>query len=109
MARLKKERQASVMLGDEEVTFTFREPTDEELSKFLSGRYNLKIKGQQELKDTSVMARRDFFDLLLTGVDNLEDAEGNEITPSRCTEIPLQWKNGVILRLFEGQEINVKN
>ncbi len=105
MARLPKERKATVMLQGEEVLFTFREPTNEELNDFLTSRFELKGKGP---KDTSVAARCDFFDLLLVKVENLEDEQG-EVTPERKDRIPSNWKQDMIMQLFEATEINVKN
>jgi len=100
------ELKATVTVGDEEVEFTLREPTNEEQNNFLGKRYELK---RNKMKDKSLDARVEFFDLLLTGVNNLEDAEGKAITPKRKDLIPNRWKDKVVFRLFEDDDIEIKN
>ena len=98
--------KATVTVGEEEVEFTLREPTNEEQNKFLGKRYEMK---RNKMKDNSLDARVDFFDLLLTDVNNLEDTEGKAITPKRKDLIPNRWKDKVVFRLFEDDDIDIKN
>lgn len=107
MARLSRERQATVMIGDEEVRFFFREPSNRELDEFLASRWDTGKKGR--VTDNSHEARCAFFDKLLVKIENLEDAEDNPITPERKEWIPSNWKADMVFRLFESVEIEVKN
>lgn len=107
MAKLTAELSASVKVGNEEVLFTFRQPTNKELNEFLNKRYE--IRGSKKLSDNSLNARTGFFDLLLQKIDNLEDENGQPVTPERTELIPATWKNDIIFKLFEDNEIEVKN
>jgi hypothetical protein len=107
MAKLTTELHASVKVGGEEVLFTFRQPTNKELNEFLGKRYELR--GAKRLSDNSLNARTGFFDLLLTDIRNLEDDQGAAITPERAELIPATWKNDLIFKLFEDNEIEIKN
>ena len=100
------ELKATVTVGEEEVEFSLREPTNEEQNKFLGKRYKMK---RNKMEDKSLDARVEFFDLLLTGVNNLEDADGKPITPERKDLIPNRWKDKVVFRLFEDDDIEIKN
>lgn len=105
--KLTKGFQAVVPLGGEEVTLSYREPTNEELNKFLSRRY---IAGKGGgVRDTSLKARVEFHDKLLTGVDNLEDEDGAPVTVERADKIPVNWKNEIIFKQFEQTGIDIKN
>lgn len=87
-----------IEIGDERVTFTFRRPTPKELNKFLSERYPTDRK--KGMRDNSLQARVDFFDLLLTGIDNLSDAQG-VIGADRKDAVLPTWKNQLIYDEFE--------
>lgn len=107
MAKLSNELKASVKVGGEDVLFAFRQPSNKELNEFLTKRYELK--GSKRMSDNSLNARGQFFDLLLTGITNLEDGNGEPITPERSELVPATWKNDIIFKLFEDNEIEVKN
>lgn len=107
MAKLSTELSASVKVGGEEVLFTFRQPSNKELNEFLTKRYELR--GAKRMSDNSLNARGQFFDLLLTGIKNLEDEKGDPITLERSELIPATWKNDIIFKLFEDNEIEIKN
>ena len=110
MAKLKNELTASVMLGDEKVLLSFRAPTNEELNDFMAKRHEVSAgKRNIKVRDNSLVARAEFFDKLLTKVENLEDSEGKPITPERKELIPSTWKNDIVFRLFEDTEIDTKN
>lgn len=106
--RLGNEIKIGLEVGNEEVLFTLREPTNAELNKFLAGRFSLTMRGKQ-VNDKSVEARVAFFDLLITNVENLEDADGTPITADNADKIPDNWKNAVILEAFENTGVSVKN
>ena len=106
--KIGNEIKIGLEVGGEEVLFTLREPTNDELNKFLSGRFSMSMRGKQ-VNDKSVEARIKFFDLLLIKVENLEDAKGNPITVENKDEIPANWKNMVILEAFENTEVSIKN
>lgn len=97
---------ATLSVGDEEVEFIFREPSNEEQNKFIAKRYEVK---RNKMKDNSLAARVEFFDLLLTGVNNLVDDKEKPITPARKELIPNRWKDKLVFRLFEDDEVEVKN
>lgn len=107
MVKLGSEIKVGLLVGNEEVSFSFREPTNAELNRFLSGRYSMS-RGKS-VNDKSFEARVAFFDLLLTKVENLEDEEGVLVTPEQKDKIPSNWKNTVILEAFESNEVSLKN
>ncbi len=107
MARLSREREATVTVQGEEVKFYFREPSNKELNDFLSSRWTTGKKGKVD--DRSHEARCEFFDKLLVRVENLEDPEGNPVTPERKELIPANWKADMVFKLFEDADIDVKN
>lgn len=107
MARLSREKMATVMLGDEEVKFYFREPSNKEMNDFLASRWDPGKKGK--VTDNSHEARCAFFDKTLTKIENLEDADGAPVTPERKDLVPANWKADMIFKLFESAEIEVKN
>lgn len=106
MARLSKEIKASVKVGDEEVVFTLRQPTNKEINDFLGKRYQ--VKGRK-MDDKSVDTRIELFDTLLTDVQNLEDADGLPVTVDRKELIPGTWKNSIIFQQLESVEVDLKN
>lgn len=107
MARLKNGWTATVELEGETVELSYRNPSNQELNKFLASRYETGKKGK--VNDNSHEARCDFHDLLLTGVKNLEDSEGNPVTPERKDLIPANWKADIIFKKFESSDIDIKN
>ncbi|MDI6808266.1 MAG: hypothetical protein QME66_04695 [Candidatus Eisenbacteria bacterium] len=106
MAQIPKSLTITLVVGDEEVTFQFRPPTNPELNHFLESRFDIGRHGK--VKGRALQARIDFFDLLLIGVDNLNDGD-DPITPAHVDRIPMNWKNDVIFRCFEDNEVDVKN
>lgn len=107
MARLSSERKASIPIGGEDVLFVFREPTNQELNKFLVARIDNSKKGK--LQDKAISARCNFFDLLLTDVNILEAADGTPITPENKELIPDNIKAELIWEIFENNDVDVKN
>ncbi|MFH2073969.1 MAG: hypothetical protein ABIJ57_01290 [Pseudomonadota bacterium] len=106
--KLSAEHRVELMSGDETVTFILRQPTNKELNDFLAERYEVGRRGK--MKDHSLQARIELFDLLLIAVENLEGTDGKPITgPDRKDEIPPNWKGAVIFKEFEDIEINEKN
>lgn len=106
MAKLTKEIKASLKLDDGEAVLTLRQPTNQELNEFMAERYSYSGK---KMRDNSYTARAEFFDLLLTKVENLEDSEGVPITAERKELIPAHWKSNVIILQFETTDIVIKN
>ncbi len=105
--KLRNEVKIGMDVAGEEVLFTFRNPSNAELNRFLSGRFSMR--GRQ-MSDRSVQARVEFFDLLITGIENVEGEDGKPITAEQADKIPTNWKNAVILEAFENTtEISVKN
>jgi hypothetical protein len=98
--KLKNNFKVCVRVEGEGVPLTLRRPTTQELNEFLASRYD--VRGG--LTDNSINARCEFFDLLLTGVEDLEDDSG-PITVDRKDEIPSNWKNQIIFQLFETVEV----
>jgi len=107
MARFKKGWNATVDVDGEAVELSFRNPSNQELSEFLASRWEPGKKGR--VKDQSHEARCEFFDLLITGVKNLEDEEGNPVTPERKDVIPSNWKSDIVFKKFENSDIEIKN
>ncbi|MBU1864252.1 MAG: hypothetical protein KKH94_11355 [Candidatus Omnitrophica bacterium] len=107
MVKLGSDIKVGLLVGDEEVSFTFREPTNAELNKFLNGRYSMR-RGKS-IDDKSAESRADFFDLLLIKVENLEDNDGSPIAPENKDKIPSNWKTTIILEAFETQSVSLKN
>ena len=105
--KLSKDHRIDLTIGKETVTFILRKPSNKELNDFLADRYDTTRRGR--LKDRSVAARADFFDMLLTGVENLVDDDDNPITPAAAEKIPLNWKSSIIFSEFEDVEIDEKN
>jgi len=85
MVKLTQGTKAVVEVGDEEVTFTLREPSPQEINDFLSKRCG-----------RLVSSRVEFFDLLLISVENLENTDGTPITTEQKALIPATWKNDII-------------
>lgn len=104
MARLKSEFEVEVPLGGEIVSFTLRNPSNEELNNFLEARWNTATG-----EDNAYKARCEFFDKILVNVKNLEDPAGHAITHERPDAIPSQWKAFSIVKLFEKDTVNIKN
>lgn len=98
MVTLSDEITQSIEVQGEKVTFTFRQPTKEELNKFMGSRYPVDRKNRPS--DNSLKARVDFFDLLIIGIDNLADKTGT-IGPDRKDAVPANWKAAVIFQAFE--------
>ena len=90
---------------DTDVIFTLRNPTNEEINKYYASK--LDISGKT-VKDNSVQARCELFDLLLTNIENLEDDNGI-VTTDRKNAIPLKWKGEAIFKAFDESEIDLKN
>ncbi len=108
MARLQREWTVTAELGDEEVKFTLREATNEEINGFLGSRYDIQAKGRKvKADDKSVKARCSFFDDLLTKIENLEDEDGDPVTLERKEKIPSKWKNAAILEKYEASDVEV--
>lgn len=105
--RLSDEHRIDLTIAGETVTFILRDPTNRELNDFLAARYSTSRKGR--LRDRSNQARAEFFDTLLTGVENLEDSDGSPVTPDKRDRIPLNWKSAVIFTEFEDVEVDEKN
>jgi hypothetical protein len=84
---------AKVIQDGETATFTFRTPTNKELSEFIND-----IMGTGK-NVTGI--REAFFDSLLTGVDNLDGLDKTPITVKRTGEIPVNWKAMIVSRRFE--------
>jgi len=97
MVKLTQGTKAVVEVGDEEVTFTLREPSPQEINDFLSKRCG-----------RLVSSRVEFFDLLLISVENLENTDGTPITTEQKALIPATWKNDIIFRRFEDNEITLR-
>ena len=66
--------RVSIPVGDAKVILILRAPTAEEQLNFLAARF--KISGKKKVVDNSTRARIDFIDLLLAGIEAL-DEEGN--------------------------------
>jgi len=106
MIKLSSETKVSLLLqGDESVDFYFRKPTNKELNDFLDSRYEMGRRGK--MKDNSIQARVDFFDLILTRVENLAGEDGMPITPDRKDEIPSNWKAAAIYKAFEDLDVGL--
>ena len=73
----------------------------------MAERYSVDRKNR--MKDRSLAARINFFDLLLTEVENLDDRDGTPITVDKKGSIPANWKNDIIFQTFEQVEIDIKN
>jgi hypothetical protein len=95
-------------IGEETATFTLRQPTNEELNKFLGARYTVGGRGKQ-VADHSTAARGDLFDVLVTKITGVEDGGGAPVEVNRKALIPLTWKERVIFQAFEDVEVDVKN
>lgn len=104
---LGKQIKGSITVGAEEVTFTFRQPSNAELNQFLNARYQMGRRAR--MQDNSIEERARFFDLLLVDIENLVDAEGAAVGPDRKDLVPLNWKSGLIFTLFEDAEVSEKN
>jgi hypothetical protein len=105
--KLSSEHRVGITVGDETFISILRNPTNKELNDFLEERYELGRKGK--VKDHSLQARICFYDLLLTGVENLEAPDGSPVTPDRKDLIPANWKGAVIFKEFEDIDVNEKN
>jgi len=105
--KIQNELIGRVTVGEEEVVFTLRQPTNKELNKFLADRYEVGKKNK--MRDHSLDARIGFFDLLLIKIENLVGSDDKPITPDQKDLIPLTWKAGVVFQLFEDQDISVEN
>jgi len=105
--RLTNELKAKINYKGEEIVFTLKRPTNEEMNKFLSSRWAAGQRGQ--VRDHSQEARCDLFDKLLIGISGLEDEKGAPLTTEHKAEIPANWKASVIFNLFEDMEIDIKN
>ncbi|MFH2073746.1 MAG: hypothetical protein ABIJ57_00170 [Pseudomonadota bacterium] len=105
--RLSAEHRVGITVGDETFVSILRKPTNKELNDFLGERFEVGRKGK--MKDHSLQARVDFYDLLLIGVENLEGSDGQPITPEGKDQIPPNWKAAVVFKEFEDIEIDEKN
>lgn len=105
--KLTSEYRIELAVDKDTVVFVLRRPTNKELNDFLSDRYDVGRRGR--LKDRSIEARAEFFDLLLTGIENLEDESGAPVGPEKKELIPTNWKSAVIFSAFEDIEISEKN
>jgi hypothetical protein len=107
--RLGTERRIAITVNDEQVHFTLRQATNQEINQFLSARFSTK---RGKFGDSSTPARCNFFDKLLTKVENLEDPSGDPVTAETKDKIPANWKASIILSLYENEEVeevDVKN
>lgn len=104
--KLGEKIKVSIVVDGEEVIFTLRQPSNEELNKFLESRYT--VVGRKVL-DRSLKARCEFFDKIIEKIENLEDENGVAITVENKEKIPASWKNDVIFKTFEDTEVNIKN
>lgn len=113
MARLSanKTRTATMDYGGEEITFIFSEPTPAQHREYLKKRYNLS--NPDATGDDLAGARIDLFDLLIKEINPLEAEDGTEITEENIDQykkqIPIDWKDSVIMHLFDAKLIKVKN
>jgi hypothetical protein len=98
---------ARITLEDGVAELYLREPTNEELSKFLRSRTSVGRKGR--IDDRTIEERIKFFDLLFTGSRNLEDAEGNPIGKDDVDKIRISIKSMIIFESFEAPEVDIKN
>lgn len=106
MVKLGSEVKVGLEVNGEQVLITFRQPTNAEINRFLSNRFTMR--GRQ-MNDRSVQARVEFFDLLVTRIENVEDEHGQAVGAEQTEKIPANWKNAAILQAFEDTEANIKN
>ena len=111
MAILKKRgefRTYKVLMDDDEVTFKFRHPEDEELNVFLGSR--IKFSGPDPV-DASDQARLKFFKVLFDSVDNLTTEDGNRVTVddlmAKGSGIEKDILAKIIMELFETPNFTV--
>lgn len=105
--QLKREWDAVIEQDGDKAVFHFRQPSNKELNDFLGARYS--VGRRNRMNDNSLPARCEFFDRLLTGVDDLVDPDGQPITAERKDAIPVNWKGQIIFEKFESDEVDVKN
>ncbi len=106
MARIASQITSVIKVGDEEVIVTLRKPTNKELNEFLAARYEVGRKNR--MKDNSHVARVELFDKLVVKIENLEDESG-PVDAGRKEAFPANWKNDIVFKSFEDNEIEVKN
>ncbi len=104
---LGKQIKGAITVGNEDVTFTFRQPSNAELNQFLNARYQMGRRAK--MQDNSIEERAKFFDLLIEEIDNLVDKDGEPVGADRKELVPLNWKSGLIFTLFEDAEVSEKN
>lgn len=107
MARIPKNRIVIITLPSGEARITLREPTIEELNAYQAERLDLRPGSAPADRLTQAKkAQAQFFDLLITSVENLEDDQG-PVTPERKDVIPASWKHDAVLQQFDLSPVSV--
>jgi hypothetical protein len=107
MARLMSGARVRVTLPSGDAFLILREPTNEELNAYQARKFNMPDQATPE--EASLHAKNitaDFFDLLLTGIEDLEDAEG-VITLDRKAAIPQAWKVEAVFRRWDRTPVSL--
>lgn len=101
--KLQNKITVCVNVGDEKVTFVLRRATNKENNEFQAKRF-----GAGNNAGARLEALEEYFDVLLIGVENLEDDSG-AITVDRKDAIPANWKQDIIAKLELETKIDIKN
>jgi hypothetical protein len=101
MAKLPNGARVKLTLSTGDAFVILREPTNEEMNAYQADKFNVPDKaGPPEAMLHVKQAQGRFFDLLLTGFEDLEDETG-PLTPERKDVFPLNLKAEIIFRRFD--------
>ena len=112
MAKIgEKEKKVTLHLEDGDAGLTLRQPSNEEINEYHLALYDINGEGKEQMAER-IRVRSEFFDKLITGVENLEDEEGNALDSEGCKRVLRSLSKAAISqKLFEdgGLRFSVKN
>jgi hypothetical protein len=108
MAKLPNGCRARLPLSTGDAYVLLREPTNEELNNYEARKFDTPDKATPADAMLHVKkVRGEFFDLLVTGFEDLEDADGKPITVDRKDDFPLNLKSEIVFRRFDRVPVDI--
>lgn len=101
MAKLPNGARVRLTLPGGDAFVLLREPTNEEMNAYQAEKFSVPDKATPAEAMMHVkQVQGKFFDLLLTGFEDLEDEQG-PLTPERKAAFPLNLKTEIVFRRFD--------
>lgn len=105
---LSSEIRRTLKVGGESFTSILKRPSNEDLNRFFSERFNSSSLSKEEEQAKTISDRVAFYDAHLIGVLDLE-ADGKPVTVEQKGIIPDAWKSMIIFSAFEDVRVSEKN